>query len=115
MPGLWTSKSQLQWYVDCSLTLSQSGHPATWSISFTGTPYDKDLDDIESDSEDDSDDSSEGKKPDYDVNGMELEPQDKQWFVGVTCNSNVSRLSIYNARRLPVGLPVGRSHIPRPA
>lgn len=40
----------------------RSGHPATWSISFQGKPYDsKTLDEIESDSEDSDEEGDRGK------------------------------------------------------
>lgn len=40
----------------------RSGHPATWSITFRGKPYDqKTLDDIESDSDEEDEDSDRGK------------------------------------------------------
>ena len=68
----------------------RSGHPATWKIHLTGTPYRKDsLDDVETDSEDGSEweDDAEVRKT-YDEHGNAIEPESREWFVGVTCNSN---------------------------
>lgn len=40
----------------------RSGHPATWSLSFKGKPYDsKTLDEVDSDSEDDEEDGDRGE------------------------------------------------------
>ncbi|EON96184.1 hypothetical protein UCRPA7_8324 [Phaeoacremonium minimum UCRPA7] len=67
----------------------RSNHPASWVISFAGSPYDKDtLDDLESDDEDEDDDEDGEGHVDYDENGNRLPPESKEWFVGATCNSN---------------------------
>lgn len=93
----------------------RSNHPATWAINFTGKPYDSNtLDELENDttsgSEDESSSSStssgEGERPrgqqqkqrqkqkqkkqrpDRDVHGNALPPEDRQFFVGTVCNSN---------------------------
>ncbi|KAK0674271.1 hypothetical protein QBC41DRAFT_297936 [Cercophora samala] len=75
----------------------RSGHPATWTISFSGTPYVKRfgmdfLDPIEPPS--DSDSSSEASSQqasqtdDVDEDGNTIPPEDKTFYVGVVCNGN---------------------------
>jgi len=61
-------------------------HPSTWRILLSGRAYDKDsMEDVESDSED-SEDGSQKKQ--YDENDNELEPETREWNVGVVCNGN---------------------------
>lgn len=68
----------------------RSNHPATWAISFKGKPYDSyTLDELENDTTTDSDDEEDSEQqPDIDANGNSLPPEDKEFFVGTTCNSN---------------------------
>ncbi|KAJ9136717.1 hypothetical protein NKR23_g9634 [Pleurostoma richardsiae] len=61
----------------------RGSHPATWRIRFSGAPYSKDtLDEVDSSNDEDSDDSAR------DEDGMRIPPESREWFVGVTCNSN---------------------------
>ncbi|GAB1320314.1 hypothetical protein MFIFM68171_10524 [Madurella fahalii] len=68
----------------------RSNHPATWVISFSGTPYYKDstkdtfLEPVEGDSDSDSNSGS----CDEDEDGNEIPKETKKWFIGVVCNSN---------------------------
>ncbi|KAK0736813.1 hypothetical protein B0T21DRAFT_410305 [Apiosordaria backusii] len=74
----------------------RSGHPATWTISFHGTPYIKRfgmdfLDPIEQDSSDDSSSSSSQNSDrggNVDEDGNTIPPEDKTFYVGVVCNGN---------------------------
>ncbi|KAI1277612.1 hypothetical protein F5Y07DRAFT_80790 [Xylaria sp. FL0933] len=62
----------------------RSGHPSTFKIIFSGSPYYKDtLAEVESDSEDDDDDRAS-----VDSKGMALPPTSKEWSVGAVCCSN---------------------------
>ncbi|KAI0166600.1 hypothetical protein GGR57DRAFT_447245 [Xylariaceae sp. FL1272] len=69
----------------------RSGHPATWEIEFSGTPYHKDtLQEVESE-DDDKSDANDGDSDDnasVDTQGMPLPPQGKRWNVGAVCCSN---------------------------
>ncbi|PSS00958.1 hypothetical protein BD289DRAFT_423037 [Coniella lustricola] len=59
----------------------RSGHPASWSITFRGKPYDlKTLDEVESDSDEEDEDF------DRDFDGNPIPPEDKEYPVGATCN-----------------------------
>ncbi|KAK4204470.1 hypothetical protein QBC40DRAFT_192067 [Triangularia verruculosa] len=73
----------------------RSGHPATWTISFSGTPYVKKfgmnfLDPVEppSSSDDSSSSASSSSTGDIDEDGNTIPPEDKTFYVGVTCNGN---------------------------
>ncbi|KAK4179681.1 hypothetical protein QBC36DRAFT_67526 [Triangularia setosa] len=72
----------------------RSGHPATWTISFSGTPYIKRfgmdfLDPIEPPSDSDISSSSQSSSGrDVDEDGNTIPPEDKTFYVGVVCNGN---------------------------
>ncbi|KXX75980.1 hypothetical protein MMYC01_207480 [Madurella mycetomatis] len=82
-------KGNVDDYQTCG-ACGRSNHPATWVISFSGTPYYKDsskdtfLEPVEVGS--DSDSNSESC--DEDEDGNEIPKETKQWFIGVVCNSN---------------------------
>ncbi|KAI0430466.1 hypothetical protein F5Y09DRAFT_307582 [Xylaria sp. FL1042] len=64
----------------------RSGHPSTFKIIFSGSPYYKDtLAEVESDSEDDDGDNDRAS---VDSRGMTLPPTTKEWSVGAVCRSN---------------------------
>jgi hypothetical protein len=79
-------------------------HPASWEISLTGTPYNKDTleplnEDSDSSSSSDSDSDSSlssagsetnlnGEKPTYDATGEQLPPESKAFTLGSTCKAN---------------------------
>lgn len=65
----------------------RSGHPSTFKIIFSGSPYYKDtLADVESDS--DSEDDGDNDTASVDTRGMPLPPTAKEWCVGSVCCSN---------------------------
>ncbi|KAL9623397.1 MAG: hypothetical protein Q9160_002290 [Pyrenula sp. 1 TL-2023] len=65
----------------------RTNHPATWEMSFTGKPYDKDtLEPI--DREDDDDDAEEDDGAEYDMKGNLLPPETKQYYLGRYCAFN---------------------------
>ncbi|KAF2966674.1 hypothetical protein GQX73_g6943 [Xylaria multiplex] len=65
----------------------RSGHPSTFRIIFSGSPYYKDtLAEVESDS--DSEDSEDNDTASVDTRGMPLPPTSKEWCVGSVCCSN---------------------------
>ncbi|KAI1423602.1 hypothetical protein F5Y12DRAFT_756884 [Xylaria sp. FL1777] len=65
----------------------RSGHPSTFKIVFSGSPYYKDtLAEVESDS--DSEDADDNDTASVDTKGMPLPPTTKEWCVGSTCCSN---------------------------
>ncbi|KAI1267284.1 hypothetical protein F5Y18DRAFT_379744 [Xylariaceae sp. FL1019] len=69
----------------------RSGHPATWEIEFSGTPYHKDtLQEVESEDDDKSDanDGDSDGNASVDTQGMPLPRQGKRWNVGAVCSSN---------------------------
>lgn len=66
----------------------RSNHPATRKIVFQGKPYYKDtLQEVESDSDSDDEDDD---KASVDTQGMPLEPESRDWFVGAVCCSNAT-------------------------
>ncbi|KAK5627626.1 hypothetical protein RRF57_003341 [Xylaria bambusicola] len=68
----------------------RSGHPSTFRVIFSGSPYYKDtLAEIESDSDDDDDDDDDDRDAaSVDERGMEIPPATKEWSVGSVCCSN---------------------------
>ncbi|KAI0512581.1 hypothetical protein F5B22DRAFT_648433 [Xylaria bambusicola] len=71
---------------DTCQACGRSGHPSTFRVIFSGSPYYKDtLAEVESDSEDDDDDNDAAS---VDEHGMELPPATKEWSVGSVCCSN---------------------------
>ncbi|KAK4639277.1 hypothetical protein QC761_706840 [Podospora bellae-mahoneyi] len=71
----------------------RSGHPATWTISFSGTPYVKRfgmdfLDPIEPPSDSGSSSQSQSESYDMDEDGNTIAPEEKTFYVGVVCNGN---------------------------
>ncbi|TPX09486.1 uncharacterized protein E0L32_009374 [Thyridium curvatum] len=67
----------------------RSKHPATFKISMIGSAYYKDsLEEVESDSDSEDGSEEEGSRASRDEDGNTLQPQHKEWFVGVVCNSN---------------------------
>lgn len=65
----------------------RSGHPSTFKIIFSGSPYYKDtLAEVESDS--DSEDDGDDGTASVDTRGMPLPPASKEWCVGSVCCSN---------------------------
>ncbi|KAF2273136.1 uncharacterized protein EI97DRAFT_436379 [Westerdykella ornata] len=85
---------------------NRKSHPATWTIMFTGNPYNKDTleplsEDSDSSSESDSSisgtSSSEqlnGEKPTYDEQGERIPPESKVFTVGSTCKANAEMAHI---------------------
>ncbi|GAB7339293.1 hypothetical protein MBLNU457_5946t1 [Dothideomycetes sp. NU457] len=76
---------------------NRTGHPATWEIQFLGKPYNKtsleeiatkndDDEDEDSDSDDSSDSDSDGGT--HDVEGRQIPPQSKIFYVGKFCKAN---------------------------
>ncbi|KAF2705917.1 hypothetical protein K504DRAFT_493759 [Pleomassaria siparia CBS 279.74] len=78
-------------------------HPASWEISLTGSPYNKDtLEPITADSDSDSDSDSSasssssndseanlnGEKPTYNATGERIPPESKTFTLGSTCKAN---------------------------
>ncbi|KAF1973899.1 hypothetical protein BU23DRAFT_506140 [Bimuria novae-zelandiae CBS 107.79] len=79
-------------------------HPASFELSFTGKPYDKETleplaanasdsdSDSDSDSSDasslDSEEESNGEKPTYDDRGERIPPESKAFTLGSTCKAN---------------------------
>ena len=70
----------------------RSGHPATRKIVFQGSPYYKDtLQEVESsDSDSDEEGGDDDDKASVDTQGMPLEPESREWHVGVVCCSNAT-------------------------
>ncbi|KAI3343334.1 hypothetical protein F4824DRAFT_439560 [Ustulina deusta] len=67
----------------------RSGHPSTFKIVFSGSPYYKDtLAEVESESESDSEDDDDNDRASVDTRGMSLPPTTKEWCVGAVCCSN---------------------------
>lgn len=63
----------------------RSGHPPTFRVVFSGSPYHKDtLAEVESDSEDDDDKDAAS----VDSRGMPIPPATREWSVGSVCCSN---------------------------
>jgi hypothetical protein len=83
--------------LETCMACGRRNHPATWSITFSGPAYNKNinseefLQDIESDSsssESGSGSGNEAEGEDYDEDGNAIPSQDKEWVVGAVCNSN---------------------------
>ncbi|KAI1173929.1 hypothetical protein F4777DRAFT_555959 [Nemania sp. FL0916] len=68
----------------------RSGHPSTFKIIFSGSPYYKDtLEEVESDSDsEDDEDEEDDDAASVDTRGMALPPTTKEWCVGSVCCSN---------------------------
>ncbi|KAF2438485.1 hypothetical protein P171DRAFT_436959 [Karstenula rhodostoma CBS 690.94] len=83
---------------------NRRSHPATFELSFTGQPYQKEtleplaVNASDSDSESDSDSSAvsstgseealNGEKPTYDAQGERIPPESKAFTLGSTCKAN---------------------------
>ncbi|KAI8628616.1 hypothetical protein F5Y19DRAFT_476164 [Xylariaceae sp. FL1651] len=67
----------------------RSGHPSTFKIVFSGSPYHKDtLAEIESESDSDDSDDNGSDTASVDTQGMPLPPTTQEWCVGAVCCSN---------------------------
>ncbi|KAJ2899039.1 hypothetical protein MKZ38_003440 [Zalerion maritima] len=74
-------KGSGSFYPHCQ-ACGRSAHPSTFSVRFTGNPYDpKTLEDLDNDNDD-------SEEEDYDAKGIPIASERREFFMGSVCHSN---------------------------